>query len=71
MRAQQPVTGRGPFFAPGLGRGRILELRGDLKLSEQWQGHVLYEKLDPGTLYAGHDAGRFFRVEVLYTFRKH
>lgn len=70
MCAEQPVTGRGPLFATGLGRGRILELRADLKLSEQWQGHVLYERLDPGTLYAGSDAGRFFRVEAIYTFRK-
>jgi len=70
LRAQQPLAGRGPLFSTGLGRGRILEFRGDLKLSDQWQGHMLYEKLDPGTLYAGHDAGRFFRVEAIYTFRK-
>lgn len=71
MRAEQPVTGHGPLFASGLGRGRILELRADLKLSEQWQGHVLYERLDPGTLYTGSDAGRFFRVEAIYTLRRH
>jgi hypothetical protein len=69
LRAEQPVTGRGPLFAMGLGRGRLLELRADLKLSEQWQGHVLYERLDPGSFYAGPDAARFFRVEVLYSWR--
>ena len=70
MRAFQPVTGKGPIFATGLGRGRIMELRADLTLSEQWQGHVLYERLDPGTFYAGPDAGRFFRVEMIYTLRQ-
>jgi hypothetical protein len=69
MRAFRPATDRGPLFTPGLGRGRLLELRADLKLSDQWQGHALYERLDPGTFYAGPDAGRFFRVEAVYTFR--
>jgi hypothetical protein len=31
---------------------------------------VLYERLDPGTFYAGPDAGRFFRVEAIYTLRR-
>lgn len=70
MRACQPVTGRGPIFASGLGRGRLAEFRADITLSEQWQGHVLYERLDPGTLYSGPDAGRFFRVEAIYTLRR-
>ena len=69
MRAFRPATDRGPLFAPGLGRGRLLELRADLRLSERWQGHLLYERLDPGTFYAGSDAGRFFRVEAVYTLR--
>ena len=70
LRAFQPVTGKGPLFAPGLGRGRLLELRADVALSAQWQGHVLYERLDPGTFYAGPDAGRFFRMEAIYTLRR-
>lgn len=69
MRAFRPATDRGPLFALGLGRGRLLELRADLKLSETWQGHLLYERLDPGTFYTGPDAGRFFRIEAIYTFR--
>ncbi|HJW73248.1 MAG TPA: alginate export family protein [Geothrix sp.] len=70
LRAFHPASVPGPVFAPGLDRGRLLELRADFKLSEQWQGHVLYERLDPGSFYAGHDAGRFFRVEAIYTFLK-
>ena len=70
LRAYHPVLGRGPVFAPGLGRGRLLELRADLTLSERWQGHMLYERLAPGTFYAGGDPGRFFRVEAVYTFRQ-
>jgi hypothetical protein len=70
MRADQPVQDLGPIFAAGRGRGRLLEFRADLTLSKQWQGHVLYERLDPGTFYAGSDSGRFFRVEALYTFRR-
>lgn len=70
MRAYEPVTGHGPIFASGTGRGRLAELRADVTLTEQWQGHVLYERLDPGTFYAGPDAGRFFRVEAIYTMRR-
>jgi hypothetical protein len=70
MRSYQASVVPGPIFAPGLGRGRLLELRADLTLSESWQGHVLYERLDPGTFYAGGDPGRFFRVEAIYTFRR-
>ncbi len=70
LRAHQPATVLGPLFANGLGRGRVLELRGDLKLTERWQGHILYERLDPGTFYAGPDAGRYFRMEVIYTLRQ-
>lgn len=70
MRAFQPVQGHGPVFAAGLGRGRLMAVRGDVKLSERWQGHVLYERLDPGTFYSGGDAGRFFRVEAIYTWRR-
>jgi hypothetical protein len=63
-------SGSGPVFAPGAGRGRLAELRADLDLAEGWQGHILYERLDPGTFYAGQDSGRFFRVELLYTYRR-
>jgi len=70
LRAYEPVTGKGSLFAPGLGRGRLAELRADFTFSEQWQGHVLYERLDPGTFYSGIDAGRFFRVEAIYTLRR-
>lgn len=70
LHAFHPATVAGQIFSSGLGRGRLLELRADFKLSERWQGHVLYERLDPGSFYAGHDAGRFFRVEAIYTFLK-
>jgi hypothetical protein len=70
MRAFQPVTGKGSIFASGLCRGRLMELRADVTLSEQWQGHILYEQLSPGTFYSGPDAGRFFRVEAIYTLRR-
>jgi len=70
MRALHPVTGHGSLFASGLGRGRLAEVRADIAFSDQWQGHVLYERLDPGTFYSGPDAGRFFRVEAIYTLRR-
>jgi hypothetical protein len=70
MQAFQPVSGHGPIFASGLGRGRLAEFRADFTFSEQWQGHVLYERLDPGTFYTGPEAGRFFRVEAIYTLRR-
>jgi hypothetical protein len=70
LRAFQPVMGKGSIFSSGLCRGRILELRGDVTLSEQWQGHILYEHLAPGMFYSGPDSGRFFRVEAIYTFRR-
>lgn len=68
LRAFHPASGSP--FAAGLGRGRLAELRADLELAEGWQGHILYERLDPGTFYAGQDAGRFFRVELQYTYRR-
>jgi hypothetical protein len=70
MRAYQPALAKGPLFGPGTGRGRILEMRADLRLSDQWQGHLLYERLDPGSFYAGRDPGRFFRVEAIYTLSR-
>jgi len=70
LQAIHPVTGHGPSFASGLGRGTILEFRADVAFSEQWQGHVLYEQLQPGSFYAGSDAGRYFRVEATYTWRR-
>lgn len=71
LRAQQAAPVGAPLFAAGRGRGRLIELRADLRFSERWQGHVLYERLDPGTFYAGSDAGRFFRMELVYTLRQH
>ncbi|HJV47963.1 MAG TPA: alginate export family protein [Geothrix sp.] len=70
MQAFQPVLGHGPIFASGLGRGRLDEVRADFALSDQWQGRLTYERLDPGTFYKGTDSGRFLQVDIVYTFRR-
>jgi hypothetical protein len=70
LRAFEPATARGAIFAPGMGRGRLLEARADLTLTDRWQGHLLWERLDPGTFYTGRDAGHFFRVEAVYTLTR-
>ena len=62
--------GRTSMFAAGTHRGDYLRLRAEFKANDSWQGHVVGEHLKPGDFYAGRDPGWFFRVEMIYSFRK-
>ena len=62
--------GKAPVFAAGTHRGDLFEARADYKLNENLRGHVMGEHMTPGDFYVGSDAGWFFRVEVLCSFKK-
>ncbi|BDU71834.1 alginate export family protein [Mesoterricola silvestris] len=66
MEAPAAVAGQ---FGSGKDRGGLAQLRADLKVNESFKGHVLYERLTPGSFYGAQDPGYFFRMEVTYTFK--
>ncbi|HEX9082188.1 MAG TPA: alginate export family protein [Holophagaceae bacterium] len=66
MAAFHAPGGAGPLFASGTRRGDLWEVRGDLTLNDHWKGHVVYERLTPGTFYTGTAPGSYLRVEVTY-----
>jgi hypothetical protein len=63
-----PVTPK--FFAGGTQRGDLFAARADVRLNDNWRGHVVGEYLAPGDFYAGNDYGWFFRAEVLCSFKR-
>jgi hypothetical protein len=62
--------GKPAIYASGTHRGDLYEARADLKLNDNWRGHVVGEHLKPGDFYVGTDAGWFFRAEVSCSFKK-
>lgn len=70
LGAFHDFPGRTSIFAAGTHRGDYLRLRAEIKASDSWQGHVVGEYLKPGDFYVGRDAGWFFRVETIYSFKK-
>lgn len=57
------------IFGLGTYRGELLQFRGDIVLSENLRGHVLYERFLPGDFYQHHSSGSFFRMEMSYSFQ--
>ena len=70
MGAFHRFPGKPAIYANGTQRGDLYEARADLKLNDNWRGHVVGEYLTPGDFYAGGDAGWFFRVEAIYSFKR-
>jgi hypothetical protein len=64
------TSGSSEIFANGTHRGDLFGVKGEVTLNDNWKGHVLYEAMLPGNFYAGDDFAHFFRVEVMYTFKK-
>ncbi len=62
--------GNPAIYANGTRRGDLCEARADLKLNDNWRGHVVGEYLAPGDFYAGCDGGWFFRVEAICSFTR-
>jgi len=70
MGAFHRFPGRPAIYAKGTRRGDLYEARADLKLNDNWRGHVVGEYLAPGDFYAHSDAGWLFRAEVICSFKK-
>lgn len=66
LNAFHAPGGAGPLFGTGRRRGDLWEVRGDLALDDHWKGHVVYERLTPGSFYTGAAPGSYLRVEVTY-----
>ena len=64
------TSGSAEIFATGTHRGDLFGIKGEVALNDNWKGHVLYESMLPGDFYVGDDFAHFFRVEVMYTFKK-
>jgi hypothetical protein len=69
LSAFHPFPGSPAVFGPGTNRGDLLEARLDFSLHDFLKGHVLYERLIPGSFYTGRTPGYFFRVECTASFR--
>lgn len=69
MDAFHPYTANPAIFAHGTGRGDMLQTRLDFALNKQWSGHVLYERMAPGSFYSGQDPGYFLRFEMIYAYK--
>jgi hypothetical protein len=70
MSAFQAFSGSSAKFGTGRDRGDLFEFRADVAAGPHFKGHILYEHLAPGDYYAGADPAWFFRVEVMYTFKR-
>jgi hypothetical protein len=70
LSAMHPFHGDPAVYGSGKDRGDLIEVRGDVTLPAGFKGHVLYERLAPGSYYVGTDTAWFFRVEATYTFKR-
>jgi hypothetical protein len=66
MTAFHPFAGSQATFAAGTTRGDLVQGRVDIVLNRVVKAHVLYERLVPGSFYAGRAPGYFFRVEFTF-----
>ena len=70
MDAFHRFPGKPALYAGRTHRGDLLTARADLKVNDEWRGHVLAEWLAPGDFYSASDAGWFFRAEVVCTIKR-
>ena len=70
MGAFHHFPGKPAIYANGARRGDLYEARADLKVNDNWRGHVVGEYLKPGGFYAGGDGGWFFRAEASCSFKR-
>lgn len=69
MAAFVAPTAATATFGTGKHRGDIYQVRADIKMSDAFKGHVLYEHLAPGSFYAQRDPGYFLRMELSFLFK--
>ena len=70
LSAFHPFPGDPAVFGSGKRRGDMMQVRGDVTLPAGFRGHVLLERLAPGSYHAGASTAWFFRVEAIWTYRK-
>lgn len=70
LSAFHPFKGNQAIFGTGTTRGDLYQARLDYTHSPSFKGHVLYERLAPGSFYKVTDPGYFVRVEFIYSFTK-
>ena len=68
MNSYHPFAGNQQIFGPGTLRGDQIQGRAEYIVNENWRGHVLYERMAPGSFYRYRSPGLFFRLEITYTF---
>ncbi len=69
LTAFHPFQGNPLIFGSGTTRGDLLEARFDFSFDARLRGHVLYQRLLPGSFYVGRTPGYLFRIEFLATFQ--
>lgn len=67
MGATYPFRGSAQTFGAGTARGNMPQVRVDYVRNSHWKGHVLYERLVPGSFYSIQSPAHFLRFEVIYT----
>ena len=62
----------GDLIIANLTRGDLYEARADLKVNDNWRGHVVGEYMKPGGFYIwfANEPGWFFRAEVSCSFKQ-
>jgi hypothetical protein len=68
MGAGYPFGGNPKTFGAGTVRGDMPQVRFDYTYNSHWKGHILYERLVPGSYYSAQSPAHFLRFEVIYTF---
>jgi hypothetical protein len=67
MDAFYPFKGNPATFGTGTARGNLPQVRVDYTRNARWKGHILYERLVPGSYYSVQSPSHFLRFEVTYT----
>ena len=67
MNSSYPFKGSASTFGAGTVRGNMPQVRVDYAHNARWKGHILYERLSPGSFYSVQSPSHFLRFEVIYT----
>jgi hypothetical protein len=67
MNSSYPSKGSASTFGTGTVRGNLPQVRVDYVRNARWKGHILYERLSPGSFYSVQSPAHFLRFEIIYT----
>jgi hypothetical protein len=68
MNSFHPFAGNQQVFGNGTVRGDQVQGRAELTVNKNWKGHLLYERMAPGSFYRYRSPGLFVRLEITYSF---